>query len=181
MEQKNYSVVRRAVGYLRYDTEEELKILNELYSYLSPYTNYFQPVMKLKEKTRIGSKVKKKHDTAKTPYQRVLESPYISEESKDKLRAQYVKLNPAELKRQITRLQNKLLRLASLKEQLRKEKLNDKIISGGGYLDMGCPEKIDCRAFYEAGFSGLTPESVLSDNIDLKDDKKAELIGVDFT
>ncbi len=46
---------------------------------------------------------------------------------------------------------------------------------------MGCPEKIDCRAFYEAGFSGLIPESVLSDNIDLEDGKKAELLGVDFT
>ncbi len=61
----------------------------------------------------ICREVKKKHDTAKTPYQGVLESPYISEESKDKIRAQYVKLNPAELKRQITRLQNKLLRLTS--------------------------------------------------------------------
>lgn len=45
---------------------------------------------------------------------------------------------------------------------------------------MGWPEKIDCRAIYEAGFSGLTPESVFSDNIDLKDDKKTELFGVDF-
>lgn len=174
-------MVRRAVGYLRYDTEEELKVLNELYSYLRLYTNYFQPVMKLIEKTRVGSKVIKKHDTAKTPYQRVLESMYVSEENKERLREQYVKLNPAELKRQITRLQNKLLRLASLKEELRKGKLNDKIISGGGYLDMGRALKIDCRAFYGAGFSGLTLESHLSDNIDFEDDKKAELVGVDFT
>ena len=122
VEQKNYSVVRRAVGYLRYDTEEELKILNELYSYLSLYTNYFQPVMKLKEKTREGSKVRKRYDTAKTPYQRVLESIEVSEEDKERLREEYVKLNPAELKRQITRLQNKLLKIASLKEQQRQRK-----------------------------------------------------------
>ena len=50
VEQKNYSVVRRAVGYLRYDTAEELDILNELYIYLDYYTNYFQPVLKLKSK-----------------------------------------------------------------------------------------------------------------------------------
>ena len=57
VEQKNYSVVRRAVGYLRYDTEKELKTLNELYKVLRLYTNFFQPVMKLTKKTRIGSKV----------------------------------------------------------------------------------------------------------------------------
>jgi len=67
VEQKNYSIVRRAVGYLRYDTEEELSILNELYIHLDYYTNYFQPVVKLKSKTRVGSKVTKKYDEAKTP------------------------------------------------------------------------------------------------------------------
>ncbi len=45
------------MGYLRYDTDEELKIMNELYKVLRLYTNFFQPSMKLKEKTRIGSKV----------------------------------------------------------------------------------------------------------------------------
>jgi hypothetical protein len=55
----------------------ELKILNELYGYLRLYTNFFQPVMKLVEKTRVGSKVKKRYDQARTPYQRVLESPHI--------------------------------------------------------------------------------------------------------
>ena len=59
VEQKNYSIVRRAVGYLRYDTTEELESLNELYRYLRLYVNFFQPVMKIKEKTRIGSRVKK--------------------------------------------------------------------------------------------------------------------------
>jgi len=59
VEQKNYSVVRRNVGYQRYDTEEELSLLNELYIYLDCYTNYFQPVVKLVSKTRVGSKVTK--------------------------------------------------------------------------------------------------------------------------
>lgn len=60
VEQKNYSVVRKTVGYLRYDTEEELKIMNKLYGVLRLYTNFFQSSMKLLEKTRIGSKVVKK-------------------------------------------------------------------------------------------------------------------------
>lgn len=121
VEQKNYSVVRRSVGYLRYDTEEELRILNELYAYLRLYTNFFQPQMKLTSKTRVGSKVKKRYDQARTPYQRIIVSEDISEEKKDALKEEYAKLNPAELKREITRLQNKLIKLASLKEKSRKE------------------------------------------------------------
>jgi hypothetical protein len=115
VEQKNYSVVRRAVGYMRYDTPQELHSLNELYGYLRVYNNYFQPVMKLLEKTRIGSKVKKKYDKPQTPYQRVLTSPDISKETKKWLRKEYAKLNPAELKRQISKLQNKLIKLSSAK------------------------------------------------------------------
>lgn len=75
VEQKNYSVVRRAVGYARYDTDEELAALNALYRRLRLYTNYFQPVMKLLERSREGSKVYKKHDEAKTPYARLLATP----------------------------------------------------------------------------------------------------------
>ena len=117
VEQKNYSVVRRAVGYARYDTEEELRILNELYPYLSLYTNFLQPTMKLKEKTRIGSRIIKKYDKPITPYRRVLASQYVSAQDKDNLKKQYAKLNPAQLKRQITRLQQKLLRMASSKSR----------------------------------------------------------------
>src|SRR5712692_4340942 len=62
VEQKNWSVVRRALGYDRYDTPQQLRLLNQLYSRLRLYTNYFQPVMKLEEKIRVGSKVKKKYD-----------------------------------------------------------------------------------------------------------------------
>lgn len=86
VEQKNYSVIRRAVGYARYDTDKELSILNELYSYLRLYVNFFQPVRKLIKKERIGSKITKTYDEAKTPYRRVLESPNIKDEKKVKLR-----------------------------------------------------------------------------------------------
>jgi len=111
VEQKNYSVVRRAAGYLRYDTEEELLTLKELYRYLRLYTNFFQPTMKLIEKTRLGSKVMKKYDKAQTPYQRVLACPDVSVDDKRTLKKLYATLNPAKLKRQITRLQQKLYKL----------------------------------------------------------------------
>ncbi len=116
VEQKNYSVVRRAVGYLRYDTEQELRILNELYRHLRLYTNFFQPTMKLIEKTRRGSKVTKKYDKPTTPYERVLKSSDVSEKIKKELKRQYRSLNPASLKRKITMLQRKLLHIASLKK-----------------------------------------------------------------
>jgi len=122
VEQKNYSVVRRAVGYLRYDSEPELKLLNELYSKLRLYTNYFQPVMKLVEKQRVGSKVKKKYDRARTPYERVLESTEVSAERKQRLRQEYEGVNPAQLKREITRLQDELIKLSSKKGKSRDER-----------------------------------------------------------
>ncbi len=119
VEQKNYSVVRRGVGYHRYDTPGQLRLLNQMYSRLRLYTNYFQPVMKLEEKIRVGSKVKKRYDQPRTPYHRVLESPLVEKEHKKKLNQEYAKLNPAELRRQITALQIKLRKLAA-KENLRK-------------------------------------------------------------
>ena len=124
VEQKNWSVVRRALGYLRHDTQQDLEIINQLYAYLRLYTNYFQPVMKLIEKTRIGSRVKKRYDKPKTPYQRVLESPCVENQRKDALIAQYAKLNPAELKRQITKLQGKLWKLRLAKRKLQNQQHN---------------------------------------------------------
>ena len=105
-------MVRRAVGYQRFDTDEQLGLLNELYEVLDLYTNFFQPSMKLQSKERHGARVKKKYDAARTPYQRLLDSSFIPEESKKQLRAQYRLLNPAQLKRQIERLQQKLLATA---------------------------------------------------------------------
>lgn len=112
IEQKNYTIVRRYVGYARYDTDLAQKLLNELYGYLRLYVNFFQPVMKLIQKTRIGSRVKKKYDKPQTPYQRVLESPFVPENKKEILRQQYAQLNPADLRRQIAKLQNKLFKIA---------------------------------------------------------------------
>jgi len=112
VEQKNYSVVRRAVGYQRCDTDTQLQLLNQLYEPLDLYTNFFQPSMKLQSKERHGARVKKKYDTARTPYQRLLDSNFIKEETKRQLRARYHSLNPAQLKRQIEGLQRKLLATA---------------------------------------------------------------------
>ncbi len=107
MEQKNYSVVRRAAGYARYDTDKELEALNEMYGHLRLYINFFQPVMKCVEKTRERGK-QKKYDKAKTLFLRVMQSADVADSVKKELQTTHDRLNPAELKRHITDLQNKL-------------------------------------------------------------------------
>jgi hypothetical protein len=71
VEQKNWSVVRRLVGYDRYSSKEALAQLNRLYQLVRLYTNFFQPVMQLQRKSRHGARVHKVYDRARTPYQRV--------------------------------------------------------------------------------------------------------------
>jgi len=121
VEQKNWPVVPQQVGYLRYDTPAELEVLRELYSHLRLYVNFFQPQMKLIEKTREGAKVRKRFDTARTPYQRVLASPHVSPKAKEALSRTYLELNPAELKRKIARCQDRLLGFANRKPEGRRE------------------------------------------------------------
>jgi hypothetical protein len=110
VEQKNYSVVRRAVGYPRYESRQHLVLLNRLYAVLRPYTNFFQPVVKLLVKTRVGSRVHKQYEAAQTPYQRLLAWEELEPKAKGRLQAEYGGLNPAELKRRCEWLQRQLLR-----------------------------------------------------------------------
>ena len=109
VEQKNSTHVRSTIGHLRYDTDKEIEIINSLYrDELGPYKNFFQPVMKLKEKIRIKGKIHRKYDVPKTPYERLMESGQISEETKKQLQNIYQSLNPAELKRKIDKKLKKL-------------------------------------------------------------------------
>lgn len=102
VEEKNKTHVKRFVGYLRYDTQEELDILNDLYrNELRLFKNFFQPVMKLTSKERIKGHIKRRYDIPKTPYQRIMESKVIPDHTKQELKKIYDSLNPAELKRQI--------------------------------------------------------------------------------
>ena len=113
VEQKNGSIVRGAVGYRRYDTPVQLDLLNRLYAVMHLYVNFFLPVRKLKEKTRVGSKVKRVHDDPQTPYARVLASSHVSEEHKAQLRETYTVLDPVDLHQQVANLQKQLLGSAS--------------------------------------------------------------------
>ncbi len=102
VEQKNWSIVRQQLGYDRYETGAA-GVLNAFWREFRLYTNFFQPVLKLKEKTRVDGKVKKVYDEAQTPYQRVLASPDVSQENKDRLTKLYQTLDPVVLQQSIER------------------------------------------------------------------------------
>ena len=112
VEQKNWSVVRHTVGYDRWETAQELTLLERIYDDLRLYSNFFQPAFKLIAKERIGNKTIKRYDTAKTPYQRVLERKDISLEAKARLINLYIQLNPAELRRRIDQKTAKLWKIS---------------------------------------------------------------------
>lgn len=104
IEQKNFTHVRKIIGYMRLDTDKQQEMLNDLYrNELRLYINFFQPSQKLIKKERFGSKIKRTYDTPKTPYLRVLESEDIPDELKRKLKAQYKQLNVFAIKRTIDR------------------------------------------------------------------------------
>jgi hypothetical protein len=99
VEQKNWSVVRHTVGYDRWETEQELALLESIYDDVRLYLNFFQPSLKLIAKERIDNKTRKRYDIAKTPYQRILDRKDISLQAKARLVNLYLHLNPAELRR----------------------------------------------------------------------------------
>jgi len=78
IEQKNWNVIRRVVGYGRYSSHAALEALNGVYADLRLYMNFFQPVMKIVSKTRHGARVHKTYDIAQTPYQRLLKYNTLS-------------------------------------------------------------------------------------------------------
>lgn len=118
VEQRNLVVVRKYIGYGRYDCVESVKCLNALYSTLRLYLNFFQPTFKLIEKKKVvthdGKQTTKKYqrvyDAVKTPYARVLDRTDIDATVKDKLSAQYESLNPKLLRDRIQVLTNELER-----------------------------------------------------------------------
>ena len=110
VEQKNYSIIRNAVGYGRFDSSRQQTLLNQLYSQLRLRTNFFQPVMKLVSKTRVGSRVRKTYDTPTTPFQRVLNAASVNEANKETLRLVYTSLNLVDLAQNISAFQAKLAR-----------------------------------------------------------------------
>ena len=113
VEQKNWSVVRRLLGYDRYETEAELALLQRVYQGLRLWTNHWQPVLKLIGKERDGAKVRKRYDTALTPYRRVLASASLSPPAQDRLEQEHAAWGPTAVWQEVEAARTALWRLPS--------------------------------------------------------------------
>lgn len=101
VEQKNWTGVRRVVGYDRYESPQALAAFRAVYADLRLWMNFFQPVRKLQSKARIGSKLRKRYDGAQTPYRRALASPNVDQHTKQQLTQVFLSLNPIELRQRV--------------------------------------------------------------------------------
>ncbi len=121
VEQKNWTHVRHLLGYDRFDHVKLVELINNLYvNEWRLYQNHFIPTMKCIKKEKINSKYKKKFDTPKTPYERVLACDDISTAMKEKLKAEHAQLNPFELKRRIEKKLNQIFKYVKVSNQFRK-------------------------------------------------------------
>ena len=116
VEQKNWTHVRELVGYLRYDTATELAKLNEIWELDRVFTNYLLPQQKLVFKQRNGAKVTKRYDTATTPHQRAIARDDMAKRPIIQMNAEFTRIKPAALSRNILALTGELETLALAKK-----------------------------------------------------------------
>ena len=102
IEQKNWTHVRQWLGYHRFDNPVIVPLLNKLYTTeWRLFHNFFCPSVKLIAKERIASKTIKRYDIPKTPYQRIMESPFVTDDVKHSLTEVFKNLNPFDLRKEI--------------------------------------------------------------------------------
>jgi hypothetical protein len=112
VEQKNGSVVRRIVGYRRFEGLEAAAALAQLYGSVRLFVNFFQPSFKLADKTREGAKVKKRYHPPATPHQRLLADPRTAEDVRRRVEAIHAGLDPVRLLQAIRTAQQRLVDIA---------------------------------------------------------------------
>lgn len=143
VEQKNYTIVRRAAGYFRYDTPRELELLNRLWAAQTQLMNLFAPQHKLVSKTRVGAKVAKRYDTATTPAQRLLRDhpDVLCDADRTSIVSALDTVNPAQLRRTIGDLQNRLVHLAKQRGPVPHRPRRYHVYDSGRKLDQLPPKK----------------------------------------
>src|SRR5918912_2421189 len=112
VEQKNGAVVRRAVGYRRYEGLEAAAALARLYASLRLFVNYFQPSFKLAGKAREGARIRKRYHAPATPCERLLADARTSEAVRERVRALRASLDPVRLLREMRAAQQTLVAIA---------------------------------------------------------------------
>ncbi|HET8685339.1 MAG TPA: hypothetical protein VFM18_01595 [Methanosarcina sp.] len=111
--------MRKLVGYYRYDTHKEVDLLNLLYEKSDLLENFFIASAKLKEKLRDskGRVIRRVHDKPKTPYQRLIESDQISEQTKEKLKSIYESVDMIELRQEINKITHRLYEIQLMRSR----------------------------------------------------------------
>ena len=119
VEQKNSTLVRAYLGPSRFDTAAQTQAINQLYEKMWLYYNFFQPVMRLTEKTTDRwplaegqpLRIKRRFDSARTPFDRLCETDAISEQQREQLRTLSDQVNPRQLRREIYQLLDQIFLL----------------------------------------------------------------------
>lgn len=116
VEQKNKTLVRSYLGYDRFDSAAQVRAINELYNKLWLYDNFFQPVLRLKEKIYVPgegglSRISRQFAQAKTPFDRLCETDVVPQQVLEQLRALRDQTNPRQLRHEIRDLLNYIFTL----------------------------------------------------------------------
>jgi hypothetical protein len=116
VEQKNSSLIRAYLGYERLDSVAQTRALNDLYDQLWLYYNFFQPVLRLQDKSILlnhhGEAVfRRRHGPAQTPFQRLCSTHILSADQQYELQRLYEQTNPRRLRQDIHRALDRLFRL----------------------------------------------------------------------
>ncbi|MGD1101844.1 MAG: integrase [Terriglobia bacterium] len=114
IEQKNWTHVRRILGYVRYDTEAARAAIDDLYGQeLRLFQNLYLPSVKLAKKERIGARLRRRYHAAPTPFQRVEATPGVDPERVAELRPQRQTLDPFVLSATIQAKRERIFRLST--------------------------------------------------------------------
>ncbi len=120
VEQKNWTHVRHLFGYDRFDNPCLVAMMNDLYrNEWSQLLNYFHPNMQPEKKIKINSKYKRKYYKPKTPFQRLMESEHVDEQTKQTLKSRFESLNPFELKKGIEIKLKKIFKFVNISSKIR--------------------------------------------------------------
>lgn len=139
IEQKNWTHVRKLLGWDRYDTPEAVEAINHLYrNELRLWLNLYLPSVKLLKKIRVGSKVRRVYDGPRTPFERVKACPQADREKVARLEEVRKNLDPFQLGKIIEHKLARISRLANRRQSPRTDQQEETHMSKQTRRAKGC-------------------------------------------
>jgi hypothetical protein len=144
IEQKNWTHVRRILGYVRYDSPAAQEAINDLYrNELRLFQNLFLPSVKLAKKERVGSRLRRRYEAPQTPGQRIAALLPADSQRRSELEKERAKRDPFQLSR---RIQTKLERIFQLSRESRSAALPQPVAPQRGTVVERALKKVGCQA-----------------------------------